>query len=201
MYKIVSSLCILIFSLLASQEAVGQNNNGDSSTKSIFINHEKSHIEILGKTNINQFTCSFDIATLKEKNTVHLTSQTNQQQVVGGKIQLRVDDFQCDNTQMTNDFKDLLQYKTHPYITVQVLKITNTSLNEFKVETSIRLAGKEQYYTMRLNATTLDNTIHCTGKQEICISDFGLVAPEKFFGMVKVSEDINISFYLVLEII
>ncbi len=200
MSKIKVLFYILTLSFMATEKMFAQNNGGDAVTKSIYIDHEKSRIEILGKTNVNHFKCSFNVATLKEENTVHLKSQSNEQQVVGGKIQLKVDAFNCDNTQMTNDFKNLLKYKTHPFITVQVKKITNVSHNQFAVETSIKLAGEEQTYTMNLTSSSNNSFIQCYGKQEICISDFGLVAPEKFFGMVRVSEDISINFYLVLEI-
>ncbi len=200
MNKIKVLIYILILSFTVTEKGLSQNNDNDAVTKSIYIDHEKSRIEILGKTNVNHFKCNFNVRTLEEKNTVHLRAQSNQQQVVGGKIQLKLDAFNCDNAQMTNDFKNLLKYKTHPYITVQVNKITNVSQNKYAVETSIQLAGEEQSYTMNLSSSSKNGLIECLGKQEICISDFGLVAPEKFFGMVKVNENISINFYLVLEI-
>lgn len=200
MSKIKVLFYILTLSLMATEKIFAQNNSGDEATKSIYIDLEKSHIEILGKTNVNQFTCSFEMATLKSKNSVQLSPNSNQQQLVNGTIQLKVDNFSCDNSQMTYDFKNLLKYKTHPYISVQVRKITYLSQNKYAVDTYIRLAGEEQKYTMRLNAYTKDNTIECTGEQVICITDFGLVPPEKFFGMVKVNENISINFYLVFEL-
>jgi hypothetical protein len=69
------------------------------------------------------------------------------------------------------------------------------------VKVAIELAGVEKDLNVLTDITVQKNVFHCQGKPEVCITDFGLSAPEKFFGMIKVNETIRVEFNLTFSVI
>ncbi|HET8861589.1 hypothetical protein [Marivirga sp.] len=64
----------------------------------------------------------------------------------------------------------------------------------------IEMAGEKQFYTVNLNNKLNNNKLISTATMDLCITDFGLEAPEKFFGMVKVNENIEVEFRIEMNI-
>lgn len=64
----------------------------------------------------------------------------------------------------------------------------------------IEMAGEKQFYKVNLNNSLDNNQLVSNAIMELCISDFGLKAPEKFFGMVKVNENIEVEFKIDMNI-
>ncbi len=171
------------------------------SKKTIVIDTEKSRVNIHGKTNINTFKCEYRIESMQSSFDVEVINNPNYRKIKNGSIQLKVEDFICENVQMTNDFRDLLDFKNHPFINVDVQEISRRTDNNFILKTQIQLAGQQQKYQMQMVTDQNQEWVYCEGEQKICITDFGLVPPEKFFGMVRVDEKISIRFQLYLKII
>lgn len=194
------SVFFLKFFLLVFSCALGNAQGKDDSQKSVMIDTEKSTIEILGKTNVNEFSCYYPTALLQDSFQVKVLQFSDYQSVNDGVAKLKVKDFLCDNSQMTKDFRELLNYEEFPYVTIQLQKLKQLTKEKYQAETVIQLAGQHQLYSLELNVQEVNARLYCSGVQKVDITDFGLQAPEKFFGMVQVSEDIVISFEIYLKV-
>ncbi|GAA5033535.1 hypothetical protein GCM10011506_25940 [Marivirga lumbricoides] len=184
------TLCVL------GQPQIESNRN-----RLVKIDTEKSTIEILGKTNVNEFGCYYQTTFLQDSFHVEVTNFSSHKSLGNAKVKLKVKDFQCDNSQMTKDFRELLSYDEHPSVTIQLQKLKSIAPGKYLAETVIQLAGQHQLYSLKLNVSESQEGLFCSGAQKIDITDFGLQAPEKFFGMVKVSKDIVINFNIYLELL
>ncbi|PTB96519.1 hypothetical protein C9994_06945 [Marivirga lumbricoides] len=184
------TLCVL------GQPQIESNRN-----RLVKIDTEKSTIEILGKTNVNEFGCYYQTTFLQDSFHVEVTDFSTHKSLGNAKVKLKVKDFQCDNSQMTKDFRELLSYDEHPSVTIQLQKLKSIAPGKYLAETVIQLAGQHQLYSLELNISESQEGLFCSGAQKIDITDFGLQAPEKFFGMVKVSKDIVINFNIYLELL
>ncbi|MBK6265527.1 hypothetical protein JKA74_10805 [Marivirga sp. S37H4] len=173
----------------------------ESIRKTIILDTEKSHIEIHGKTNINSFKCEYKMETMPNQFDIETLKYPTHLNIKNGTLKLKVTEFSCENSQMTKDFRELLEFKKHPFIYIDVNEISQTTSKNFIAETLIQLSGQQQKYNMELATNPSQEWVHCEGEQEICITDFGLDAPEKFLGMVRVNENITIRFQLYLKIL
>lgn len=180
---------------------VGQPQTESKHQRLVKLDTKKSKIEILGKTNVNEFGCYYQTTFMQDSFHVEITNFSTHKSLGNAKIKLKVKDFSCDNSQMTKDFRELLSYNEHPNISIQLQKLKTIASGKFLAETVIQLAGQHQVYSLELNVTESQEGIFCSGAQKIDITDFGLQAPEKFFGMLKVSNDIVINFTIYLELL
>lgn len=194
------SVFLLHFFLVVFSCALGNAQLKDESQKSVVIDTEKSTIEILGKTNVNEFSCHYQTSFLQNSFDVDIKNFSDYKSISNALAKLKVKDFLCDNSPMTKDFRELLSYEKFPFIIVQLQKIKHVASNRYLAETAIQLAGQHQLYSLELNVQPVSNGLYCSGDQKIDITDFGLEAPEKFFGMVQVSNEIIISFKIYLKV-
>jgi hypothetical protein len=180
-----SVLHILFFILISFSNAYGQEEK-----KRVKINTQNSYVEINGTTNVNSFNCSYNAKLPENEFEITLIRKGNIIEVEHKALFLRVLDFKCPNPQMTNDLHDLLEYENYPFIIFQVKKITQNKTAHIMIE----MAGEKQFYAVNLSNSIQKNQLIYNATMELCITDFGLVAPEKFFGMVKVNENIEVEF-------
>lgn len=181
----VPVLHILFFILISISTAYGQVEK-----KLIKINTQNSYVEIHGTTNVNSFNCSYNANLPENEFEVTLIQKGDVIEIQHEALFLEVLNFECPNPQMTDDLHDLLEYENYPFIIFQLKKITNKKTAHIMIE----MAGEKQFYTVNLNNSLNNNQLISNATMELCITDFGLEAPEKFFGMVKVNENIEVEF-------
>ena len=170
--------------------------HGQTEKKLVNINTQNSYVEIHGTTNVNSFNCSYNAKLPENEFEVSLIKKGNVIEIEHEALFLKVLNFKCPNPQMTDDLHDLLEYENYPFIIFQVKKITNNKTAHIMIE----MAGEKQFYTVNLNNNLNNNKLISSATMELCITDFGLEAPEKFFGMVKVNENIEVEFKIDLNI-
>lgn len=165
--------------------------------KRIKINSENSFVKVHGSTNVNEFRCTYSAELPIEELEITYQQKGENFIIKHEALFLKVINFTCPNSQMTEDFHDLLDYEQYPYIIFQVQKIINHNTAEIIIE----MAGEQKTYLVDIQNNFQDNLLACTTTMQICITDFGLKAPEKFFGMVKVNENIEVEFKIEMNII
>jgi hypothetical protein len=172
---------------------------------------EESEISVWVETNVNNFTCEFtnpgQFNALQFKSEVKADAIYFQDAI----LNLPVSEFDCGKELMNKDFRALLNETEYPYITIEFksVKWYDEEMREAHkkmgkeiglLEVLLKIAGtshkKEvEVYTVEV----LGHTLSGTGKIEVNIREFGLEPPEKFLGLVKVKETINIRFDLDME--
>lgn len=169
---------------------------GITQKKLVAINTETSYVNILGTTNINEFNCSYEASLPKEEFQVTLLRKEGVIEVQHEALFLKVVSFKCPNSEMTKDFHDLLRYTDYPFIIFKVQKIIDNKIAEIMIE----MAGEQKTYQIKIENDQDENSLICNTTMQICITDFGLEAPEKFFGMVKVNDTITVDFKIDMHI-
>ncbi|WP_148230079.1 hypothetical protein [Marivirga tractuosa] len=160
------------------------------------INTQSSYVEIHGTTNVNSFNCHYNAKLPENEFEVKLIKKGEVIEIQHEALFLKVLSFKCPHPQMTDDLHDLLEYENYPFIIFQLKKISNNKIAHIMIE----MAGEKQFYKVNLNNSLDNNQLVSNAIMELCISDFGLKAPEKFFGMVKVNENIEVEFKIDMNI-
>lgn len=181
----VPILYVLFFTLISFSNAFGQ-----AEKKLVKINTSNSYVEIHGTTNVNSFNCSYNAKLPENEFEVMLIKKGDVIEIQHEALFLKVLNFKCPNPQMTDDLHDLLEYEDYPYIIFQLEKITNNKMAHIMIE----MAGEKQSYSVNLQNTLHKSQVVSSAIMNLCITDFGLQPPEKFFGMVKVNENIEVEF-------
>ncbi len=149
-------------------------------------------IIISGTTNINKFQITY-----KSEFFTHFTINDSEKDSI--VLSIPVDKFTADSKLMLSDFLELINAKKHPYIKIIIQDKINTDffdLNaESKKEILVGVNGKTNSYfcNTELQEAYKDKW-YFSGKLIIKLTDFDLEPPEKFLGLVKVKDDVTISF-------
>ena len=162
-----------------------------------------SSMQINGTTNVNTFQCGSAYENgsdmIRER-----WDPYNEKWEIYGSVFIEVETFDCKNRMMNNDFRNTLQNDKFPEIKIEFLNLKEiqNQRNTRKAEgyVKITLAGVSQKYLISSELEFLDNQYSILrGEQTFRFSDFGLEPPQKGFGLVKVNDEIQVSFDLILE--
>jgi hypothetical protein len=174
------------------------SSTSDSGTW-IFVAGTK--LAILGSTNVNKFTCRFDyynndtLQYLRNHRTGKLSFSNN-------RMAIPVRSFDCGAKQISNDFRKTLKSETFPELAIAFRSLENPfKQNDCFIDgvIDITLAGVTTTYTVRYVVRLEKNTILLNGTHPVNFSDFGLEAPTKLQGLIRVDEVLNVEFNLVLK--
>ena len=161
-----------------------------------------SFLIINGFTNVGNFDCSFNMGMFNNGFEVLVSEDTDGcLNFENFELLLPVSYFDCGNTQINNDFRDLLKYEAFPQISWKILCLDVTSLenNEPNKDISpvnllVKIAGKERNCWANVKVSKNGNRLSFSGVLPVNIRDFDLEPPQKFFGLVEVYPTIQINF-------
>jgi hypothetical protein len=154
-----------------------------------------SHLSITGDTNINKFECNFDTSYLKKAQKVYYSRKDSIMNFTGAILTLDTKGFDCGNKGINQDFNDLIKSDQYPEILLELNKVSLHSRTFGTATVCITMAGKEKFYNVPVNIKN-GPTAHIQGELELNIKDFNLEPPKKLFGIIKVKDEIEISFDL-----
>ncbi len=180
--------------------------NGSANYHKVHIT--SSTITILGKTNINKFQCTMDQPALNDSIVVSNIWTNQKLEFKGLILKYRVDQFECGIGAMNNDFQELLKADEEPHLYLQLNSISlhpnNNAFEELDVdaEVEILLAGVKKKVMIHggkvLNHSSADLTLK--GDKTLMITDFSIEPPTKMFGLVKVTDEIDIVFEIRMQV-
>jgi hypothetical protein len=120
-------------------------------------------------------------------------------------VSIPAHDFICSNRLMKNDFLSLIRADTSPDIDIQlqgiqgVANLKNDSTEVVMV--NITLAGVKRSMDVYCSIVKDDaNHFTLSGTRLVKLSDFNLIPPSKFFGLIKVKNEITIHFEIKLMV-
>ena len=108
---------------------------------------------------------------------------------------------------MTHDLRETLKARQHPYLRIALLSLQKypsltTSPEQICGIVSIELAGVTKEMMINLAVSTEDQKmIHMRGSKNLRFSDFGLIPPKKFGGMIQAKDELDVSFNFNFKII
>ena len=203
-----SSALLIVFAIyfLSVLNVSGQPDEKVQTNKVVLS--KQSKLIIHGKTNVNNFSCHYtDVQSL---DTIEFIMSANGEKAVFSHalLNLYVKKFDCGNNLMNQDFQSLLQASKHPMISIEFLKFNRYKSLDGQLD--IMDAGRVGYFDMAMEvAGFMKNTevevynekvnnqdIFFLCEVNLDIRDFGLEAPEKFMGLVKVNDEISVELQL-----
>jgi hypothetical protein len=130
-----------------------------------------------------------------------------------GTLRVEIKDFDCRNGVMTSEFKHTVKYQEHPQLIINFLSLdrlpgdatgsgtaglVNSATLKGWVE--VELAGVCRKFEICYNSCRRgDNNLELIGVRTVGFSDFGLQAPRKMGGLVRVNDELNVQFRLCLH--
>ncbi len=167
---------------------------------------KNSSIVINGSTNLLNFSLYQNGDKLIRKaQIVKIIQLKDKVQLSENKLSVAVKKFSSNNEIALIGFLDLLKANQHPNVNVEFNYIESFAFEKdesitSKAYVSFTITGVSKQYMIPINATRSGDLYTISGNKSINIHDFGLEAPVRMMGLVKVSEWINIDFNLICNI-
>lgn len=157
------------------------------------------HLTIKVSSNINSFILTY------EDTTPSPIWQQNNGKTNSIIVTIPVTNIKGKNKMMTEDLNKMLQSQQHPQIQITVPDYTRTTTNENsninpEIPILLTITGKELLYTIPINIdTNSTNTSTINGAISFKLSDFGITPPEKYYGLIKVKNEVIVKFGLSIK--
>lgn len=172
-----------------------------------FIVLPQSKLSIDGKTNVNSFTCAIAQYAGTDTLVLHEGGKNVRPVFVKGSVGLDASTFDCGMAIMTSDFRKTIKSDVYPAIVIDFISFERTpaytkeGIDKFKGILKISLAGATKLFEVDCSIDTKPNgLIHLKGERNFTFADFGLKPPTRMMGTIKVQEDLNVKFHLVLKL-
>jgi hypothetical protein len=160
-----------------------------------------SQLLIHGRTNVNSFTCTINcynqIDTLAYR--YSYDERGKSMMFSKNKMELPVYNFDCGNPMITKDFRITTKATQHPYLQIAFLSLDNVNKVNPTAKMEISLAGTTREVTVIFNTQFVGDLIQLKGSHPVCFADFGMQAPARMMGLVKVQEDLTVEFNLLVN--
>ena len=187
----------LLISLIMSPSIMA----GNTCSENIF--YSLRNISIIGHTNINSFWLKYSGNETLQRATCMAETPNLETRSINIAIPAR--NFIFSNHLMRNDFLSLIHANQSPDINIQLqgfqglANLQNDSSEIMLV--NITLAGVKRSMSVFCNITRNGGThFILSGSRLIKLSDFNLVPPSKFLGLVKVNNELTINFEIKLMV-
>lgn len=172
-----------------------------------WVIHKNSSLQVAGTSNVKDFTCRLESVELPD--TLAFTLSAAAQIIVfkQHKLCIPVDPFDCGNPLIQKDFKRTLKCDTFPNIELQFLDLRLSGGKFWWKEPlqgaiSITIGGKAKRYLLDYDLHIYgQEVIELNGQRTLSLADFSLTPPKRLAGLVKIDEEVNVSFRLVLHAI
>lgn len=160
------------------------------------------NVIIFGESNLIKFQLKYnDEASVNIKHShQHITSEIDKTLNV---FEFSVDEFVGSNRQIESGFKRMLKSEINPNIFIQFNKEFCDQLIEEDeaqiLDIMLRIGGIERLVSVECIPINKSESTHLfKGTATVLLSDFNLVPPSRFFGIIKVKDTIMITFEVLL---
>lgn len=146
----------------------------------------QGNISVLVTTNVNDFTCEC-------KETDFKYTETYTTSVKKVKILFPLVAFNCPKKLMEKDLQKLFESEKFPYAKLTVVSFDSS---EGQIILQLSLKDKTKEYKLQLAKTEINKRSYLKGSQTIKLKDYNVVPPTKMMGLVKVSDEVTVSFMI-----
>ncbi|MBA4139362.1 MAG: hypothetical protein H0X70_02490 [Segetibacter sp.] len=133
-------------------------------------------------------------------------SNDNTKQIrLSGELQMDVLSFNCHSSLITRDLRKTLKAEEYPKFIIRFLSIKSMPALQDKSELikgwiEVELAGVVKRFELcYLFSKEGAGNIKLNGGRSFCFSDFKLSPPRKLAGLVKIKDDFDVNFQLILR--
>lgn len=191
-------LFIIFFHLLLGLP--WQENNGAKPLVKRWAVAGNSSLNIEGRSNLSPFCC--EVTKYLETDTLqYIKNETTRQFVFNNsRLNVNINDFDCHQRLITNDFRKTLKADQDRFLKIQFISLDafnvhNPQIVRGKVE--ILIAGQVKCTTIDFKTcTTNTGLIQMNGTKTLLFSEFNLTPPKKLAGFIRIKEEITVHFQL-----
>jgi hypothetical protein len=167
-----------------------------------------SDFYINGETNVNQFECGLKQINSSAPIIIFSTWSEGTILFEGLMLKYQISNFKCEIAAMNKDLHSTLNANEYPnlYLKINDIQIhkDNTEIERLRVSSnvSITLSGKEVDYEIK-NGEVInysESLLSLSGKQSLKMTDFGITPPSKFFGMIQVTDKLDVNFEILISV-
>ncbi|HMP98568.1 MAG TPA: hypothetical protein PKC24_02230 [Cyclobacteriaceae bacterium] len=162
-----------------------------------------SRLIIDGKSNVNKFRCAVEQYPGLDTLRIIYNEHTSDFIALNGAIQVHANSFDCKNDMMTSDLRKTILADQFPHLRVEFLPTDARrpdTTKPGKAIIQISLGGVCKEFTLDYHIERSANgKAVLKGSRKFLFSDFHLEPPTKLMGMVKVDNEFEVIFDLVLK--
>jgi hypothetical protein len=157
-----------------------------------------SYLVIAGESNVNRFSFTF-----RKPVPTRGPVQGNISQEIGTELLIPVREFVASNPHMYNDFLRQMQEDRYPYISIRFASSGHEKQGDITQHTKrnvmITLAGVTREYTIDCELVSCGENYTIKGAETLKLTDFHIPPPEKLNGLIKVRDEITVSFSIMIN--
>jgi hypothetical protein len=168
---------------------------------------DSSQMVIKGKSNIVDFSFHQKAGNfIKETMTFTANQIDNKIYLSENTLSIEVKKFDSDNKMALRDFFKLVEADKYPNILIELayIELANKPLSNGEMNANahvkITITGVGNNYSFPVKVSNNSGTITLTGNKKINIKDFGLEPPNELFGLIKISEWIEIEIHVNISV-
>ncbi len=159
-----------------------------------------SQLLIHGQTNVNSFTCLISCYNSTDTLNYQVDQASKAFMFDQNAMVIPVYNFNCGNNLITKDFRTTAKADKHPYLRISFVSLEqNPTSSNNKALLTITLAGVTRQVSVKFTQTRKGDFILLSGNHSVCFADFELQAPERMLGLVKVQDDLQVEFRLLIR--
>ncbi len=164
---------------------------------------KNSTLWVEGSSNVNHFTCS--VSSLASYDTIIVLNDAVSSLALKGSIKMDVLSFDCHNNLIRKDLRKTLKSEEHPHMVIRFLTLKTMPGLTFKTEqisgwVEVELAGVKKVFELHYTFTkAATGSIRLNGGRKFCFSDFSLEPPRKLAGLIKIRDEFDVKFELMLK--
>ncbi len=169
--------------------------------------HPGSSFWIEGRSSVNSFSCQVDsiagTAQLATTRPASLSDTTRSTVRPEADLEVPVKTFDCGKRRMTEDLKETLQAKAYPVIwytlhRAEIVDANSTAGHRIRARGTLTIAGTERTIELVARGQRIGpGQFRLCGSRTLQMSDFGIDPPTKFFGLIRVEDEIEAHFDLI----
>lgn len=157
--------------------------------KEEFVIVKGNRITVQAHTSLGNINCAYTSSS--QKDTLFLSRQLFNKDRL--KLKVPVEKFNCGNPLLNRDFANTLNVKQHPNIEIEVISLRKQS-KDYRGDLKLEVGGKTILLDdVQFKTCSSNNSDQL--KSNICLnfSEMGLATPRKMGGLIKVSDELQIT--------
>jgi len=157
-----------------------------------------SFLVIRGESNVNRFSFTFKNSETEKAGNPGFNIRRS-----GTELFIPVREFEASNPYMYKDFLQQMQESRYPYISIRFIDFRAEELADYsgylKYMVGITIAGVTREYAIDCEIVTCGDNFTIRGSELLKLSDFNIPPPQKLNGLIKVRDEISVSFSLMIN--
>lgn len=160
---------------------------------------EGSKLRINGTSNVTDFECIYS-EQISSDALYQQISYGDSLFISGDSIKLRASSFDCGKRAINRDMQKTLKAEEFPFLEIGLKSVEIADELPFSATLRITIAGKTRLDNILITSfSSTERGISFSGNGPVLLSNYDLEPPSALFGLVKVDDEIDIRFDLIIE--